>query len=259
MLLLGERSETTEQLTDRLRILAGKLFEDLPAGQPITLDACDDLYALHSPETLFIVRSGNLQGYHDERHCLYYEPGDVIGLNECYQLPALRIACDGGIQVEQYPADTLLRFAHETKQRQAIWTSFLLTQVALFTDAFGRHLATEDERPHTGFLSFAEGETIIAAGDPAHEVFTILSGRADVYVAGAKVGEVLKDEIFGAMAVFTGETRSATVVAAEPCSVLAVPKDEFITLIKSHPETTLTLIENMARNIQSLNARLTED
>lgn len=45
----------------------------------------------------------------------------------------------------------------------------------------------------------------------------------------------------------------------EDCTVLAVPKDEFVTLIKSHPETTMTLIDNMARNIQSLNARLTEE
>lgn len=259
MLLLGERSESMDQLSERIRILADKLFEELPPGQPLTLDASPDLYALNSTENLFIVRSGNLQGYFEDRQCLYYEAGDVIGLNECYQLPSFRIVCDGGIQVEQYPADELLRFVHATKERQAIWTSFLMTQLALFMEAFARHKVTEASRPNTGFMSFAPGETIITEGDPAHEVFTILTGRADVYVGGAKVGEVGQDEIFGAMAVFTGEPRSASVIAVEDCTVLAVPKDEFVTLIKSHPETTMTLIDNMARNIQSLNARLTEE
>ncbi len=259
MLLLGERSETTEQLSERLRILSDKLFESLPEGQRITLETMPDIYALHSTENLFIIRSGTLQAYLDERLCLYYEPGDVIGLNECYQLPSLRVACDEGVIVEQHAADDLLRYTHETKERQAIWTSYLMTQISLFQNAFARHQREEDQSPQTGFLNFAPGETILSEGDPAHEVFTILNGRADVYVAGAKVGEVLQDEIFGAMAVFTGEPRSATVIAADPCTVLAVPKDEFVTLIKSHPQTTMTLIENMARNIQSLNARLTEE
>lgn len=259
MLLLGERSETADQLSERLRILSDKLFESLPPGERRHLEAQTDLYALQSTENLFIVRSGTMQGWHGERLCLYFEPGDVIGLNECYQLPALRVACEEGVVVEQHTADDLLRYTHETKERQAIWTSFLMTQIALFQDAFARNLREEDQSPQTGFLNFAPGETILTEGDPAHEVFTILNGRADVYVAGSKVGEVLQDEIFGAMAVFTGEPRSATVIASEPCTVLAVPKDEFVTLIKSHPETTMTLIENMARNIQSLNARLTED
>lgn len=259
MLLMGERSETADQLSERLRILSDKLFESLPTGQYRTLDALSDLYSLESSENLFIVRSGTLQGWHEDRQCLYFEPGDVLGLNECYQLPALRIACDDGVIVEQHAADDLLRYTHETKERQAIWSSYLMSQIALFQNAFARSHTDEDAGPSTGFLNFAPGETILSEGDPAHEVFTILNGRADAYVAGNKVGEVLQDEIFGAMAVFTGEPRSATVVAAEPCTVLAVPKDEFVTLIKSHPETTMTLIENMARNIQSLNARLTKD
>jgi CRP-like cAMP-binding protein len=59
------------------------------------------------------------------------------------------------------------------------------------------------------------------------------------------------------MAVFTGEKRSATVKATSACTVLAVPREEFITLIKSHPQTTMTLIENMARRISTLNGQLT--
>ncbi|WP_394168686.1 cyclic nucleotide-binding domain-containing protein [Saccharospirillum alexandrii] len=258
MLLLGERSPVADQLQERLRILADKLFEDRPEGQLLSLDSVTDLYASHTRETLFILRSGTLQGHQEERHCLYYEPGDVVGLSDCYQLPSFRISSDGPVELEAYAADVLLQHCLENRQRQSIWTSYLISLSALFMHAFGRYLSEADQQPLTGFLNFASGETIIAEGDPAHEVFTILTGRAEVTVAGAPVGEVLKDEIFGAMAVFTGEPRSATVIAAEPCTVLAVPKDQFISLIKSHPDTVLTLIENMARSIQSLNTQLTE-
>jgi CRP-like cAMP-binding protein len=258
MFLLGERSPVTEQLQERLRILSDKLFEDRPDGQLLSFDSISDLYASHTRETLFIIRSGTLQGHQQKRHCIYYEPGDVVGLSDCYQLPSFRLSSDGPVELEAYAADTLLQHCLENRQRQSIWTSYLISHSALFMQAFGRYLIEMDAQPMTGFLNFAAGETIIAEGDPAHEVFTILTGKADVTVAGAPVGEVLKDEIFGAMAVFTGETRSATVIAAEPCTVLAVPKDQFISLIKSHPDTVLTLIENMARSIQSLNAQLTE-
>jgi hypothetical protein len=256
MLLAGERSPIADQLQDRLRILADTLFEDRPEGQLMSFDSVNDLYASHTGDTLFILHSGTMQGYQQERHCVYYEPGDVIGLSNCYQLPSFRIASDGPVEVEAYAADTLLQHCLESRQRQSIWTSYLISLSALFMHAFGRYLTEPEQQPMTGFLSFTVGETIIAEGEPAQDVFTILTGRAEVTVAGAPVGEVLKDEIFGAMAVFTGEPRSATVIAAEPCTVLAVPKDQFISLIKSHPDTVLTLIENMARNIQSLNAQL---
>lgn len=258
MLLLGERSDRADQLAERLRLLSDKLFDGLPAGEPLSLNACDDLYALYSTENLFFLRQGILQGYHDDRLCCHFESGDLIGLTDCYQLPSLRLVSDSALILEQFPADKVLRHALADREQQSIWTSYLITQIALFSLAFGTNKAQVEDSPNTGFMNFMPGDTIITEGDAAYEVFTILSGKADVFVKGAKVGEILQDEIFGAMAVFTGEPRSATVIAAEPCTILAVPKNEFITLIKSHPGTTLALIENMARNIQALNEKLTQ-
>ncbi|WP_196160031.1 Crp/Fnr family transcriptional regulator [Reinekea sp. G2M2-21] len=257
MLLLGERPSYVDQLTDRLKKLSHKLFEALPPGQPVTLSATQDLYALESSENLFIVRHGNLTANSENRVCLYFEAGDLIGLTQCYQLPSLRVSIEDNAEVEQYEADTLLRYVNETKERQAIWTSYLVTQMTLFQDAFGRNQLNVSQ-PHTGFLNFAEGQTIITQGDDAKEVFTILTGSADVFVDDICVGKVEQDEIFGAMAVFTGEKRSATVKATSNCTVLAVPKEEFITLIQSHPQTTMTLIENMARKITAMNTQFTQ-
>lgn len=257
MLLLGERPGHVDQLTDRLKKLSQKLFEGLPAGEPITLPMTSDLYSIESSEHLFLVQRGNIAATSEGRNCLYFETGDLIGLTQCYQLPSLTIAIEDDAEVIQYEADQILRFVNETKERQAIWTSFLVTQLSLFQDAFGRQNVTKIQ-PQTGFLNFAAGQNIIEQGDGATEVFTILTGAAEVFVDGTKVGEVEQDEIFGAMSVFTGEPRSATVTASVPCTVLAVPKEEFITLIKSHPQTTMTLIENMARRIGMMNSQLTQ-
>lgn len=255
MLLLGERPAYVDQLTDRLKKLSSKLFEGLSGGQSYTLSATHDLYELESSENLFIVKHGNLSGYHEDKLCLYYEAGDVIGLTNCYQLPSLRVAIEDQAEVIQFSADTLLRHVTSTKEQQAIWTSYMLTLSSLFQDAFGRSHVNMAP-PSTGFLHFAAGQTIIEQGADAHDVFTILQGRADVFVDGTKVGEVLADEIFGAMAVFTGDKRSASVIAAETCTVLSVPREDFISLIQSHPQTTMTLIENLANKIKLMNEQL---
>jgi hypothetical protein len=257
MLLLGERPEYVDQLSERLRKLSQRLFEDLPHGKAVTLSATDDLYALESSENLYLVVNGSASGHSENRLCVYYEPYDLIGLTQCYQLKSLRISIDDNTEVIQHNADTLLRYVNETKQRQAIWNSYLLTLISLFQDGFARN-HVQISQPHTGFMSFTEGQTIISQGDDAHEVFTILNGAADVFVDGTKVGEIQSDEIFGAMAVFTGDKRSATVIAQKNCTVLAVPREDFISLIQSHPQTTMTLIDNMARRIGKLNNLLAD-
>ena len=67
------------------------------------------------------------------------------------------------------------------------------------------------------------------------------------------MGSVSEDEVFGAMAVFTGEKRSATVIAKTACTVMAVPQNEFVNLIEAQPQAAVNLIENLARRITIMN------
>ena len=109
-----------------------------------------------------------------------------------------------------------------------------------------------------GFRHFAAGDQLIQQGDDAEHVFIIIEGHAEAFVDGQKVGDVQKDEIFGAMAVFTGEKRSASVVASEPCTVMVIPKDQFLSLMQSNPRIAHSLIEGMARRIDLLNREVTQ-
>ena len=59
------------------------------------------------------------------------------------------------------------------------------------------------------------------------------------------------------MAVFTRERRSATVVASEPCTVMVIPKEQFLGLTQSNPRIAHSLIESMARRIDLLNKEVT--
>ncbi len=102
-----------------------------------------------------------------------------------------------------------------TGERQELLLQYLIGRTALLGDALA-HLKQPEVRPATGFRHFAAGEALIRQGDDADHVFIIIEGHAEALVDGQKVGDVQKDEIFGAMAVFTREKRSATVVASEP-------------------------------------------
>ncbi len=98
----------------------------------------------------------------------------------------------------------------------------------------------------------------IDQGDDADNVFIIIEGHAEALVDGQKVGDVQRDEIFGAMAVFTQEKRSASVIATVPCTVMLIPKDQFLGLMQSNPKIAHSLIESMARRIDLLNKEVTQ-
>lgn len=258
MYLLGERSEQTELLCERIKKISNHLLTDLPEPEErLELNEVQDLYSQFPSDSLYFIDSGALQGMYENRAIVLFEPGNLVGLPNIYDLPSLIFTSEEPVRLLRYDASTLLRFFNETRERQSIWTGYLITLISIYSNAYSRMVRVQS-RPSTGFLQFAAGDIIVQEGDDAHEVFTIIQGKADVYLEGVKVGEVQRDEIFGATAVFTNSKRTATVIATEDSSVLAVPKDEFVTLMQTHPQTTMALIESMARSVASLNAQLVD-
>jgi small-conductance mechanosensitive channel len=73
---------------------------------------------------------------------------------------------------------------------------------------------------------FAPGETLIRAGDEGSSMFVVHNGRVEVQVvekSGPRTVAVLSEgNFFGEMALFTGEPRTANVVALEETEVLEI-------------------------------------
>ena len=259
MYLLGKKSENSSTLLLRLKMLSEYLLADIPepAGR-LNLNEVDDLYSQYNLDAVYVLREGALIGSYDGNPAVVYEAGDLVGLSQCYQLPSSSLSSDTPVILDRYEATQFLRFVTDSRDKNAVWASYLITLNTAIMNAYGE-LVRARTQPHTGFISYNKGDIIIIeAGTEAKDVYTVISGSAEAFVDGTKVGDILQDEIFGAMAVFTRSKRSATVIAAEQCTILAVPKDEFISVINTHPETTLVLIENMARCINDLNARVSD-
>ena len=73
---------------------------------------------------------------------------------------------------------------------------------------------------------FAPGETVIRAGDPGSSMFVVHKGRVRVQVSEngrpRTVATLNEGDFFGEMALFTGEPRTANVLALEETEVLEI-------------------------------------
>ncbi|UVE17031.1 cyclic nucleotide-binding domain-containing protein [Pseudomonas sp. LS44] len=258
MYLLGEQPAYADQLINRLQSIPARLLEGLtPAGEPLRMERTDDLAQKLPSNQLFIIDNGLLHALVDERPLFYLQEGDLVGLRQGIDLPSCRYSSDEPLSLIPYQRNEVFQHIYANEQRQELLIQYLIGHTALLSDALAR-LKQPEIRPATGFQHFAAGEELIHQGDEANHVFIIIEGHAEAYVDGHKVGDVQKDEIFGAMAVFTREKRSATVLATEACTVMVIPKEQFLSLMQSNPRIAHSLIESMARRIDLLNKEVTQ-
>ena len=88
---------------------------------------------------------------------------------------------------------------------------------------------------------YEAGERIYSAGDPADDIFVVVSGRAD-HVFAPEVGareplkRVTRGGVFGWAGLLLGQTkRLATVTAAEPTEVLRIDTEALVGVLESEP------------------------
>ncbi|SFP61616.1 Cyclic nucleotide-binding domain-containing protein [Geopseudomonas sagittaria] len=258
MYLTGEQPAYADQLINHLQSLPNQLLEGLePAGPTLEIADQQDIGVELAGNQLYVIESGLLQAWVDERPVFFLCEGDLLGLRQGLDLPVCRYSCEDPVRLRPYSRNAVLAHIHTDSRRQELFTQYLVGQIGLLSDALAR-LRQPDLRPSTGFQHYAAGEELIHQGDEADNVFIIVEGHAEAFVDGHRVGDVQKDEIFGAMAVFTGELRSATVIASEPCTVMVIPKEQFISLMHSNPRIAHSLIESLARRIHLLNQEVTQ-
>ena len=108
---------------------------------------------------------------------------------------------------------------------------------------------------------FAPGETVIRAGDPGSSMFVVHNGRVSVQVSEngrARTVATLSDgAFFGEMALFTGEPRTANIVALEETEVLEIGHAAMKQVFDTNPDLVESLSHIIAERRQGLAA--TED
>ncbi|MEK6333414.1 MAG: mechanosensitive ion channel family protein [Acidobacteriota bacterium] len=105
---------------------------------------------------------------------------------------------------------------------------------------------------------FAPGETLIRAGDEGSSMFVVHNGRVQVQVSdngtARTVAVLTEGNFFGEMALFTGEPRTASVVAIEETEVLEIGHDAMKHIFETNPDLAESISWTIAERRASLAA-----
>ncbi|OFW53450.1 MAG: hypothetical protein A2146_02980 [Actinobacteria bacterium RBG_16_67_10] len=116
---------------------------------------------------------------------------------------------------------------------------------------------------HDGVLGkeYADGQIICRQGEPGQCMYVIQAGRVEILdEEGGEVGlrELAAGDIFGEMALFDRQVRSATARAKGLCRVLTLDKRAFLRRVHEDPSFAYRLLQEMSRRIRSLTGELSQ-
>jgi CRP/FNR family transcriptional regulator len=126
-------------------------------------------------------------------------------------------------------------------------------------------LAEEDLAPVAEVTvprSFAAGEVVFREGDQSDTCYIVRSGRLRA-VREHTDGRILtlaafgSGDIFGELAMFEDERRSATVETLEDAEVVAILVGDMRRLLREHPDIAVKLLGALGRRLRETNERLT--
>ncbi len=135
-----------------------------------------------------------------------------------------------------------------------------LQKVPLFAALDGEHLrailAVSETR------KVRKDAVICRQGDKGESLFVLLSGRVKAVLLAEDGREVIlavlePGELFGEMALFDmEERRSATVIAAEDCTLLSLSGKAFLEVLRSDPSIALSMLRSLSQRLKETSARI---
>jgi CRP/FNR family transcriptional regulator, cyclic AMP receptor protein len=138
-------------------------------------------------------------------------------------------------------------------------TARLLARVPLFADLSERDLAqlAQVAVPR----SYDTGEAVFREGDTGDTCYLVRDGAVRVtrrHSDGRVItlAELRAGSIFGELAMFGGETRSASVEVLEPTRALAILAGDMRRLMIQHPEIAVNMLEGLANRLRDANERI---
>ena len=136
---------------------------------------------------------------------------------------------------------------HEVKQ-------FLAEHVRLFAGFSPEKI--ESILAGSEIRSFEGKEAIRECGEPGEHFGVMLSGRAEISLAGVigertVIGELNDGDVFGEMSLLTGDRTVTDIIASKRCFVLLIPQSVFNRDIVTQPKAVMFLSRLLAERVKS--------
>ena len=108
---------------------------------------------------------------------------------------------------------------------------------------------------------FPRGQAVVLAGDESDFVYFVLTGSLKVAVSDEDGREVIlcmlgQGELFGEMALFGEQPRSATVTSVLPSDLVLIAKQDFMLLMEKHFEISHRLMCNFAERLRTADRKI---
>jgi CRP-like cAMP-binding protein len=209
-----------------------------------------------------IVRIRNLGDYSVEYECKYwledyakYNDTDALvrqriwyafrraGLNFAFPTRTLHVQRKHGSEMRETDGGAIV----ERLSAVDIFAPLSVEETGMLAQAAVRHV-------------FAPGETVIRAGDPGSSMFVVHNGRVQVQInengRPRPVATLNEGDFFGEMALFTGEPRTANVVALEETEVLEIGHGAMKLVFDTNPDLVESLSFIMTERRQGLASQI---
>lgn len=111
-------------------------------------------------------------------------------------------------------------------------------------------------RKRLRWVEIAGGETLMEQGDPGDALYLSVSGRLRAYINDESgtpkpVREMGRGQVFGEMSLYTGEPRSATVIAIRDSVLVRLDKAHFDELLASSHRLSMALTRQIIQRLQT--------
>ena len=123
----------------------------------------------------------------------------------------------------------------------------------LFRELADPELAAISELAHE--LTVQAGEVVVREGDPGQDLFVVTQGKVQVRREGRFFAELGAGEVFGEMAVFDAQPRSADIVAKERVELLRIRGADLLDLIDRQSGIARGIIRMLSRRLRESSSR----
>jgi len=108
---------------------------------------------------------------------------------------------------------------------------------------------------------FEKNDVILLEEDAGTALFIILKGKVKITRSSSDGREVILNilsdsDFFGEMAILDGLNRSATVIAIENSELFLIQRNDFLNLLKEHPEVSIALLQELTKRLRSANMKI---
>ena len=96
------------------------------------------------------------------------------------------------------------------------------------------------------------GDVILKEGEESTDAYIILDGEIDVIKNNKVIATLQENALFGEIGLVDQRPRTATCVAKTRCTLGAVTREHFTTLLKHRPKAVLPILRLVADRMRNL-------